>query len=172
MEEKNKGGIVVLLLGSALAVGTILLLTGKAKAEEGAEGAAEVVITIEEEAIAGAISVDPNALVEGSTYTVTATVTNKSTSLGDYVPATLRTVIWSALAGVKLAPDVNRADTYPANSALEITQTITIPKGTVGKGLIQVVVKDPDGNVLQQGSLAITAVAAEIDYGASVVVGV
>lgn len=175
-EKESKKGVGVLLavLGS---IAGIALLTRKGKAEEPPpeDGAASIVITIEGEGggIAGVISADPNALVEGSTYNAIVTVYNKSTKLGVNWPATLTVKVTSVLAGVLLAADKVETYEFGALGSRTFTYSFTIPVGAINKtGLISVNVFAPGNYLIKFGSLAIATMVAPIDYFADVTIGI
>lgn len=166
-EKESKKGLG-LLIAALAGIAGVALLTRRAGAAGEALGA-DIRISV--------LGAEAGALAANTTYTATVKVTNKSTRLNVYVPATLTVKILAKLANVDIGTSLRQTDVYLANTELTIPSTgynFTIPTDGGGKtGSVDVSVLDPAGTVIKIASLAITVEAtAEIIYAADVIISV
>ncbi len=116
----------------------------------------------------------PATVVEGQTYRLRMTVTNRSTRLGVQVGANLGTQPWGAIVSTAMTFTPNWfPQAFTAGQSIVFESTFTVPAGSGGlSGIVGADVFDPNTVLIAQATDPLTVQSAAIIYGATVTIGV
>ncbi len=115
----------------------------------------------------------PATVVEGSTYTLRTTVTNKSTKSGVAVGVNLAIQPWGGTDATPMTFSPNWfTAAFGAGVSYLFDSVFTVPAGSGGKtGQIGAYVFDPSNNIIAQAGDTLTIQSVAIVYGATVTIG-
>ena len=168
MRDKEKA---VLAVGGLGLVGVITYFATRKAAPEGPAASISIAVLGP-----GGVPVESNSpltLDEGVTYTVMATVTNKTTRAGEPWEADLETWVMAGANMTDLIPYNISTQYYLPGSIIHLYSPLVIPMGLGGAtGAIVANVFDPDGNLLATVTVPISIRSMAIVYGATVTIGV
>ncbi len=173
MERKTKKILVGAGFLTLLGLGWRALRAKAAPPEEAVVGAAVSLEILDMEGSPVPHN-SPATVVEGSTYRLRMTVTNKSTRLGVGVGATLGTQPWGAIVSTAMVFTPNWfPQAFTAGQVLVFESTFKIPDGSAGlAGIVGADVFDPNNVLIAQATDPLTVQSAAIIYGATISIGV
>jgi len=170
MEDGKKAAVVV---GVGAGIAGLLYLATKVKAAPPPPEAAAIRIEILDAEGNPVAHNSPAELIEGESYTVRVTVTNRSTKAGMPWEATLEIVVQAATEWTTLIPVTATMQDFGAGQTRSFDYPMSVPVGTGGEtGQIIALVNDPAGVELARAREDITIISIEIIYGATVTIGV